>query len=186
MPFAMISKSWVHADQSIPASMKAKIARRDGATTTVHGLSVDMKFLTTPKSGNVSLFIQGATVPGSTGNFTQTPPSNTPQRRSRFSHRNKRGFLDSILGFDSFSKNLSSTIPPIDVNKDFTLLDANVDCSGSVGGASAGISANIKSDLRAKAHAVVTLGVSANGTILPPAISEFAMFASTFSHCDMF
>jgi hypothetical protein len=182
MPFAMISKLWVHANQSIPASAKSKIARRDDATPTVQGLSVDMNFPTTPKSGNVSLYIQGATVPGDAGNFTQTPPSTAPQRRSRFSHYRKRDFFDNIIKkigeADSFSKNLSTTLPPIDVNKDFTLLDANVDCSGSVGGASAGISANIKSDLLAKAHAVVVIGAAANGTIIPPLINEFVLFAT--------
>jgi hypothetical protein len=152
-----------------------------------------MKFPTTPKSGNVSFFIQGATIPGLTGNFTQTPPSTTSQRRSRLTYRNKRGIFDfasgilsSIASATSFSKNLSSTIPPIDVNKDFPLLDASVDCSGSVGGASAGLSASIKSDLRAKANAVVTVGASANGTIIPPSISEFVMFAGMFPHCDTF
>jgi hypothetical protein len=153
------------------------------------GLSVDMNFPTTPKSGNVSLYIQGATVPGDAGNFTQTPPSTAPQRRSRFSHYRKRDFFDNIIKkigeADSFSKNLSTTLPPIDVNKDFTLLDANVDCSGSVGGASAGISANIKSDLLAKAHAVVVIGAAANGTIIPPLINEFVLFASMFSCCHV-
>jgi len=184
MPFAMIAKSWVHANQSIPASMKSKIARRDGATPTVQGLSVDMEFPTTPQFGNVSLFIQGATIPGDSGNFTQTPPSTTSQRRSRFSHTRKRSIFGSLKGLDSFSKNLSTTLPAINVNKDFTLLNANVDCSSSAGGASAGISANIKSDLLAQAHAVVSIGAVANGTILPPAIKDFALFANLNADID--
>jgi hypothetical protein len=152
-----------------------------------------MKFPATPKSGNVSLYVQGATIPGAAGNFTQTPPSTAPQRRSRLSFHQKRGFFDFIGNLvkkvedvDSFSKNLSTTLPSIDVNKDFTLLDANVDCSGSVGGASGGISANIKSDLLAQAHAVVTIGAAANGTIIPPLIHDFVLFASMFSYCRLF
>ena len=148
-----------------------------------------MKFPSTPKSGNVSLYVQGATIPGAAGNFTQTPPSTAPQRRSRLAHphHQKRGFFDFIGNLvkkvedvDSFSKNLSTTLPPIDVNKDFTLLDANVNCGGSVGGVSGAVSANIKSDLLAQAHAVVTIGAAANGTIIPPLINDFVLFASTF------
>jgi hypothetical protein len=143
-----------------------------------------MEFPTTPQFGNVSLFIQGATIPGDSGNFTQTPPPTTPQRRSRFSHTHKRSIFGSLKGLDSFSKNLSTTLPAINVNKDFTLLNANVDCSGSAGGASAGISANIKSDLLAQAHAVVSIGAVANGTILPPAIKDFALFANLNADID--
>lgn len=147
------------------------------------GLAVDMKFdAAPPKSGPVSLYVQGATLPGNIGNFTQVPPPNRPQRRSRFE---KRGFFDfigdtinAIKNIDSFSKNSSTTLPPIDVNKDFQLLNADIDCSGSVAGASAGITANIKSDLLAVAHAEVTIGAAANGTIIPPLINEFVLFAS--------
>ena len=37
MPFMMILKSWVHANQVIPPSMKLKISHRDGTTPTVQG-----------------------------------------------------------------------------------------------------------------------------------------------------
>lgn len=151
-----------------------------------------MNFPSTPKSGNVSLYVQGATIPGDTGNFTQLPPTTLPQRRSRFSDHRKRGFFDfigniiqSVGKADSFSKNLSTTLPPIDVNKDFTLLNANVDCSAGAGGVTGGISANIKSDLLAQAHADVTVGAAANGTIIPPLISNFVLFASGFFHTQM-
>lgn len=146
------------------------------------GLAVDTDFAAVPPTaGDVSIVIQGATLPGSTGNASTTPAP-APQRRSRFQ---KRGFFDFIKdtikkveSIDKFSKDVSTSLPPIDVNKDFTLFDESISCAGSVAGANASLNANIKSDVNAQAHAVITLGASANGTIIPPKISQFALYAS--------
>jgi hypothetical protein len=48
MPFAVIEKTWVHEDQSIPEPMKKKISRQDGTVPTVHGMA--LSFL----DGNIS------------------------------------------------------------------------------------------------------------------------------------
>lgn len=77
-------------------------------------------------------------------------------------------FSDFSIG--SFNKNISTTLPPISVNKDFPVFSQNISCSQNV-------NAGIKIDLDAKVDAQVTVGVVANGKLIPPSVSEFAMFA---------
>jgi len=71
-------------------------------------------------------------------------------------------------GFDSFNKTATKDLPPIDINKDFPILNQSLSCSG--------FSASVKADVVAKAHAVISVGVATTGTIVPPNISEFGLF----------
>ena len=87
MPFALVGREWVHADQSIPASKRSKIVRRDGSQPVVKGIALTTDFASVDPNtnGNITLFLQGSSVPGVAGNFTQTPPSGPLTKRGLFS-----------------------------------------------------------------------------------------------------
>lgn len=66
--------------------------------------------------------------------------------------------------------NKKKTLAPIDVDKTFNLVTANADC-GNLG------DIELKVDAAVKAHADVSLGVVAAGTIIPPKVSTFSLQA---------
>ena len=43
-PFARVSRSWVHEDQTLPADVSAKLARRADEIPQVRGLALDTNF----------------------------------------------------------------------------------------------------------------------------------------------
>ncbi|KAJ7770742.1 hypothetical protein B0H16DRAFT_1306404 [Mycena metata] len=170
--FARVSRSWVHADQSIPASVASQLRRKRQAAPVVQGLAVDTNFADAdPVNGNVSIAIAGSNVPGQTGNLTVTPPP-APQRRSRLQNRGLFSFIeDAFKKFNDFDDSVTKSLPPIDVDKQFPVFSQSISCP------SPAVSASVSVDVDAKAHAVITLGMSAVGQIIPPALSEFGVFA---------
>ncbi|KAJ7114998.1 hypothetical protein C8R44DRAFT_676083 [Mycena epipterygia] len=91
--FARVSKSWVPDDQSIPASVKARVFRRDGTAPVVKALSLDTNFdaVDWSKNGMVNIAIVGANVPGA--------PNDIPipgSRRARFVRRGLSDLLGNI------------------------------------------------------------------------------------------
>lgn len=91
-------------------------------------------------------------------------------RLSIFCCLNQLSAAFSNFSIGSFNKNISTTLPPISVNKDFPVFSQNISCSQNV-------NAGINIDLDAKVDAQVTVGVVAKGKLIPPSVSEFAMFA---------
>ena len=82
-----------------------------------------------------------------------------------------------ISSLDDFNVNKSTTLPPVDVDKSFNLVDKSISCPP--------VDASVKIDVDAKAHAVATIGVAASGTVVPPKVSDFALIAGilVFSCC---
>lgn len=76
----------------------------------------------------------------------------------------------SNSSFGDFDKNISTNLPPISVDKDFQIFSQNISCAQVV-------SAGIEIDLDAKVDAQITIGVVAQGSLIPPSVTEFAMFA---------
>lgn len=76
----------------------------------------------------------------------------------------------SNSSFGGFDKNISTNLPPISVDKDFPIFSQNISCAQVV-------NAGIEIDLDAKVDAQVTVGVVAQGSLIPPSVTEFAMFA---------
>jgi len=74
--------------------------------------------------------------------------------------------------FDTFDVKDTKNLPPIDVNKDFPVFSQTFSCKGAPS-----FSANIKADAIVKAHAEIVLGVAAAGTLVPPKLTEFGLFA---------
>ncbi|KAJ6546622.1 hypothetical protein B0H10DRAFT_2447526 [Mycena sp. CBHHK59/15] len=169
--FARVSRNWIHQDQSVPADIAKKLTRRQDPAL-VQGLAVDTQFdAADPANGDVNIAISGTTVPGQTGNLTVTPPAPAPQRRSRFAQRGLFSFVeDAFKKFNSFDKSVTKDLPPIDVDKNFPLFSESVTCTAPA------VSASVAVGVEAKAHAVVSLGMTAVGKIIPPSLSEFGVF----------
>lgn len=133
----------------------------------------------------------GSSIPGVLNNIQMTPPSRKRKLDKRGSSNDVNNALTSMpsstrlsifllsksviaafsdFSIGSFNKNISTTLPPISVNKDFPVFSQNISCSQNV-------NAGINIDLDAKVDAQVTVGVVAKGKLIPPSVSEFAMFA---------
>lgn len=153
----------------------------------------DVNLEKSTRTGDVNIAIQGSTVPGDNGNLTVTPP--TRRRRSRHSRRGLISFIgdafDSKLQcsgplpflllicigieFNSFDESVIKNLPPIDVSNTFPIFSQSISCPAA--GDLPAFDASLNADVVAKAHAVVTLGVAAAGTIVPPKLTDFGLFA---------
>ncbi|KAF7296604.1 hypothetical protein HMN09_01068000 [Mycena chlorophos] len=173
-PFARVARSWVHSNQSLPANVAKEIARKmrrrsgTGVAPKVQGLAIDTQFdAAEPASGNVTVQILGTTIPGQQGNLTITPPTNstTPSRRGLF------GFIESAFQkFNSFDKTVTKTLTPVNIDKTVTLLSASVSCPTPV------VSAGVTATAEGKVQATMSVGAVAEGTIIPPKLTDFGAF----------
>jgi hypothetical protein len=103
-----------------------------------------------------------------------SPSSKTPSRVSH-TRQCRQTSLTCHLEFDTFDKTVTSTLPPLDFDKSVNLFDQKLDCPAS--GDVPAISAEVKSDIDAKAHAVISVGVAVTGTIVPPILISAGVFA---------
>jgi len=69
---------------------------------------------------------------------------------------------------NNVSVNKQTTLPPIDVQKSFPIVEADVQC-GALGDIKLSVDADVK------AHADVTIGVVAGGTLVPPKFDTFSL-----------
>ncbi|KAJ7474872.1 hypothetical protein FB451DRAFT_1088510 [Mycena latifolia] len=166
--FARVSKAWVPEDQSIPSSIAARLVRRDGTQPQVKALSLDTNFnaVDWSKTGVVNIAIQAANVPGASGTIS-VPPSKRSTRLSQ------RSFFSSVknavkaVASNSVKVNKSVNLKPLDFTKNVNLVNEQIKCGA--------VTASLKVDLNGQAHAAVTVGVAATGTIIPPKITDFAI-----------
>uniref|UniRef100_A0A0W0EY55 DUF7223 domain-containing protein n=1 Tax=Moniliophthora roreri TaxID=221103 RepID=A0A0W0EY55_MONRR len=174
--FARISRNWVHEDQSLPPQLAKTLRRRDGTVPEVQGLALDTDFsaIDPAQNGDVSLAIQGANIPGATGDFSIT--SAGPARRSRLVKKGLFDFIeDAFNKFNSFDKSITKDLPPVNVDKTFPIFEEKITCPATED--LPAFDASIKADAATKANAVVSIGIAAAGTIVPPKFSEFGVFA---------
>ncbi|KAJ3756979.1 hypothetical protein EV360DRAFT_47010 [Lentinula raphanica] len=175
-PFARVANAYISGDQSLPSNISARFVRRDGNGTSnstvpqVHGLSLDANFsaVDPSKYGNVNIAIQGANYPGADVNGTLISTS-ASQRRTRFA----RGFTDfvgnaisSLKGHNDVNINKTIALPPVSVDKSATLLNRDIKCGN--------VDITVDLGVDGKASAQVSLGVAAQGTIIPPHLTDFA------------
>ncbi|KAF9451431.1 hypothetical protein P691DRAFT_773101 [Macrolepiota fuliginosa MF-IS2] len=176
--FGRLSKTWVDADQSIPASIASKLNRRAGQSPVVRGVAIDTDFkaLDVSETGPVNITIEGSTFPGAQGA--------TARRAARsvlFDKLvEKRGFFtwieDAFGDFNTFNLSDSTDITAVSVDKTYNLFNYGLSCPAGNGWPA--YSASAKADLRATTNAVATIGVAAVGTIVPPDLTEFGMFTA--------
>jgi hypothetical protein len=144
------------------------------------------------RNGNVSIAVQGSNVPSATGDASITDAAPPTKRYSRYARRGLFSFIENAfksksyqtmspkfpdvsLEFDTFDKTVTSTLPPLDFDKSINLFDQKLDCPAS--GDIPALSAEVKSDIDAKAHAVISVGVAVTGTIVPPILTGAGVFA---------
>ncbi|PAV18281.1 hypothetical protein PNOK_0676700 [Pyrrhoderma noxium] len=165
VPFAHVAKAWISEDQSLPSNLSAKLMRRDGTTPTVHALSLNTNFSQAADStmGNVSLFISGSNIPGAAGNATQQLASGvSTRRRSRAAYR--RGlFSDIVNSISDAADKVLGALNNQDINESISLPQS--------------IWTN-PSTFSMQLHAQVLVGVVATGHLIPPSISDFAVFST--------
>ncbi|KAJ7790803.1 hypothetical protein B0H14DRAFT_2938094 [Mycena olivaceomarginata] len=98
--FARVSKSWVPDDQSIPASLQARVVRRDGSQPTVKAVAIDTDFdaVDWSNAGKVNIAIQGGITQG-----TPTTPVPASRRAPTITQApgsrrgSRRGFFHSLF-----------------------------------------------------------------------------------------
>ncbi|KAI1787663.1 hypothetical protein LXA43DRAFT_703234 [Ganoderma leucocontextum] len=171
VPFALVTRHWVHANQSIPANKRSLLTRRDGSTPKVMGTTLSTAFANgnhTAK-GNVTMFLQGSSVSGAAGNFTRAPPSQ--------GHHSKRSVLSwvgkTLKNLAQVHKTLNGS-SPISFSKDVPLFDKSISCPQN--GKIPGFTGEATVDLNAAVNGTVHYGVAAAGTLVPPDLQEFGLF----------
>ncbi|KAK7052598.1 hypothetical protein R3P38DRAFT_3172892 [Favolaschia claudopus] len=170
--FARVSRNWIHQDQSLPDDVAEKLRKRQDPSP-VLGLALDTNFDDAdPVNGEVNVAVAGTNVPGQNGNLSVVPPPAAPQRRSRHQRRGLFSFIeDQFKKFNTFDKSITESLPPIDFDKKLPVFSQSISCP------SPAVSASVSIDVEAKAHAVVSMGVTAVGTFIPPKMTAFGVFA---------
>ena len=121
------------------------------------------------RKGNVTLFLQGSSIPGVATNFTQPPPTDGQlSKRGLFSWVGK-----TLENIGEIHKNISGS-SPINFEKDVPLFDKSINCPQS--GAFPAFSGEVSVDLNSKVDGTVNYGVAAGGSIIPPKLDEFGLF----------
>ncbi|TFY62936.1 hypothetical protein EVG20_g6519 [Dentipellis fragilis] len=181
MPFARVARMWVPTDQSIPAATKRMLWRRDGTTPTVHAMTIDTDFGAANDSshGNVSFAVQGLTAPG--GQFPSAAPTAQGRRyisRPVMDMKHRRGLFGSIGNAlqGKFNETKKTDSKPVDVSINKTLLSLDVDCPD--------VNGHLQVDLDAKAHADITVGATAVGTVIPPKLDDFGLLLGLDGNID--
>ncbi|KXN88374.1 hypothetical protein AN958_07417 [Leucoagaricus sp. SymC.cos] len=198
--FARISKAWIPTDQSIPSSVAKRLVKRDGETPVVKAVSIDLDFNATSTGsdtghGPVGFAIVGANVPGAAAKGDLDTSSVKVAKRSFSRVYAQRGIgdfignaVDAISSLNDFDVDKSTTLKPLDVNKTFNLIDQQISCTlpAPVAGlnSSVGVNGKVKVDVDANVHALVSLGVAASGTLIPPKVQDFGITGSITADVD--
>ncbi|KAG6862118.1 hypothetical protein C0995_005930 [Termitomyces sp. Mi166 len=171
--FARVAQYSVSKDQSIPQAISRSILRRSNTKPLVISLHLDTNFGAIDPSvyGDVSIAIQGTTIPGAPGNFTVVPAN---ERRGIFD-----AIEDAFNDFNNIDISKSGEITPLDIDKDFPIYSNSISCPGPPA-----FTASINVDVDTTAKVVISFGVAAVGTIIPPKLTEFGLFAALDANLD--
>ncbi|KAJ7101832.1 hypothetical protein C8R43DRAFT_1081367 [Mycena crocata] len=91
--------------------------------------------------------------------------------------KDKVGDVVDAVKDNKISADKKFDLPPLNFNKDVNLIDASLDCAGSVAGAQGSINAALRVDLSANANAQASITVAAEGKLIPPSITSFGVIA---------
>ncbi|THG96943.1 hypothetical protein EW026_g4972 [Hermanssonia centrifuga] len=118
------------------------------------------------RNGNVSLTVQGSTNAGSGANVA----ARSSETRGLFGN-----LVSDVENASSFNISKSNE-KTISLDKSFTVFDQSLSCPAS--GASPAFTGEIKVDVEPKVQAVIDFGVAASGSIVPPKLDSFGLFAN--------
>ncbi|KAJ3862916.1 hypothetical protein EV359DRAFT_44147 [Lentinula novae-zelandiae] len=169
----------------------------------VQGLSLDTNFSAVDPSryGNINIAVQGANFAGADVNGTLVSTTTTRRRsglRYSVSARDLSDFVGNaidckcsnssyplliiffvallnilpsnspaIKSLSSFNTTKTISLPPVSVDKSATLLNKDIKCGN--------VDINVDLGVDGKAQAQISLGVAAQGTIVPPDLNDFAV-----------
>ncbi|KAJ7023264.1 hypothetical protein C8F04DRAFT_1134894 [Mycena alexandri] len=158
--FARVANAWTSEDQSIPATVKARLVRRTG-TPTVNALAIDTNWDAADwsKTGMVNISINAANFPGAATSI-QTPAAPRGGRRSFSSNDVVPRFSDSKT-FD---------IKPVQFSKQKNLFNASLGCGPITGSVNVDVTANV--------NAQPSLTFTIEGSLFPPEFTTFSVVAA--------
>ncbi|TFK18148.1 hypothetical protein FA15DRAFT_649819 [Coprinopsis marcescibilis] len=173
--FAHIAAEQVSDDQTIPEEISRRLRRRDGVEPEVKTLHVDINFeaVDAAEVGEVFFALTGVNAPVPEGFDLEPIPL---EKRGL----EARGFWDNLVkaikDLNTVEIDKSHNLPVFEIDKVFNLVDQQLYCPP--------ISAHLRIDARAQARALATIGVAAEGTIIPPKVTDFAVIASLTGNVD--
>ena len=109
IPFAVVTRQWVHKNQSIPHDKRSLIKRGTNPAVMGINLATDFAAVDPEANGNVTLFLQGSSIPGIASNFTITPPADPAGLTKRDASNWVGGTLQKL--FLNFDKNITGSSP---------------------------------------------------------------------------
>ncbi|KAJ7087919.1 hypothetical protein B0H15DRAFT_841726 [Mycena belliarum] len=152
--FARVADIRVDSDQSLPSAVRINI-QPGGNSSTVYIISVDTDFasIDTAKTGPVAFTLEGYNYP--VENLALTIAKRDPRELK-------------IRNWTAFNSTNSFNLPPLNIDQTFPLFTAAVSCPN--------FSASVSAGFSTKVHATVSVGLIAVGTIIPPVITQFAVY----------
>ncbi|KAF7303590.1 hypothetical protein MIND_00588300 [Mycena indigotica] len=182
--FALITKQWVHHDQTLPPALASQLRQRsnDGSLPQVKGLSLDANFNNVEHSsaGPINFAIHGLTQsvpPLPSSNQRRSRTRRTPRSQSEIQDRSvvsvlQQAFNGKIQFFQSGQSTMQK-LKEVDLKKTFPLFSDNISCPavGKVPAFEASVSGSVDACIVAN----ITLTVSAVGTLLPANFTKFGL-----------
>ncbi|KAH8923619.1 hypothetical protein BT69DRAFT_1350058 [Atractiella rhizophila] len=166
MAFARVAKIWTHENQQVPQDVA-----RSRSSPIVHGLAIDTNFAAIdPQTvGTLNIAIQGSNVPTVPSNTTTTTSSTSAADRSLLD------VVDDALGkFNQININETKTLDHISFQKNLPVIDEKISCPLPGGG---NFDAGFDISVNGCFWGDVTLGIVATGTVVPPQLDNFNVFA---------
>lgn len=146
--------------------------------------------------------LEGANVPGQEGDAVpaDSPPSTF--LNTRLAQLQDRGLWDWIENafnsvyfypacnlwlmlfteWNNWDETVTKNLTPLNVDKSYNLFDLSISCPAN--GGNIAYYATLRADLYGKAYTTIVIGAAAKGTIIPPKINEFGLFAKLNGYAD--
>ncbi|THH09707.1 hypothetical protein EW145_g1824 [Phellinidium pouzarii] len=174
-PFMRVSHATVSGDQTLPAVVLSKFDAYSQSRVVPHviELSLDMDFArSSPSShGPVSFILLGSTIPGFSAkqdidiSLLQAGVHKLPSYPSH-------GSINTLQHMIYLKNNISTTLPPISIDKNLSILDLSSPCPELESQVSVDV------NVHTQVNANFTLGIVAAGTLFPPKITELGIYAA--------
>jgi hypothetical protein len=73
----------------------------------------------------------------------------------------------------SFDEEQTKDLPPADISRKFNIFNSSLNCGAFTAGADANIDVNV--------HAVLSIGLTAKGSIVPPKLDDFSIVTGAYN-----